>query len=68
MATINQTRIGDLIPDYRTVITQFEKKIAFLYPDIAYYMDPITLDFIDDVDDVESDKVATFKCFAYKYF
>ena len=59
-------RFNTRLPDYRATIKQFEKQFAFLYPDIAYFMDPITL--VDFIDDVESDKPSTFKCFAFKYF
>ena len=58
-------RFNTRIPDYRA-IKQFEKQFAFLYPDIAYNMDPITL--VDFIDDVESNMPVTFKRFAYKYF
>ena len=62
---IYQTRIGDSIHGF-PIIKQFEKQFSFLYPDNANYMDPITL--VVFIDDVESDKPVTFKCFAYKYF
>ena len=58
-------RFNKRLHDYQSIFRQFEKQFAFLYPGIAYNMDPITL--VDFIDDVHSEKPETFKCFAFKY-